>query len=203
MLFRSKIAVWLALPLVLSATLAYAHGPDGDTPALAQGVQLGKAMFPDGNTAQGGHGQVIDGIEGSSQEMLKTHIHMHLSIYYHGQQIAVPRGIGILPPFQVRNGFVEGGRGFYWLHTHDATGIVHVESPNDRVYTLGNFFDVWGQPLSETNVAGLQGPVRIYLNGRLQFGKARDMPLHAHDQIALVIGQPAVTPPQYVFPDGL
>jgi hypothetical protein len=188
---------------VVAHTLEATRTGGGGMLALVQGTQVGKSTFPDGNTSRGGQGQAIDGIEGSSHEMLNTHIHAHLTIVHNGQQIAVPRGVGILPPFTISNGFVGSGKGFYWLHTHDATGILHVESPDNRVYTLGNFFDIWGQPLTESNVAGLKGPTRVYVNGRMQFGKARDLPLRAHDQIALVIGRPAMPPPQIVFPEGL
>jgi hypothetical protein len=170
---------------------------------LEQGGQLGQKKFADGDTANGGNGQVVDGIEGSSHEMLKTHIHLHLALFYNGEQIAVPMGIGIVKPFKVNHGFVESGSGYYWLHTHDASGIVHVESPNDTVYTLGHFFDIWGQPLTAQNVAGMEGPVRIYVNGTLVFAAIRNIPLKQHDQITLVIGSPAVPPPVYVFPDGL
>jgi hypothetical protein len=209
MSLRNLTATLLLSGLAAVATGASSHplaadGADAGSPlALVQGTQLGKSLFADGDTARGGRGQTVDGIEGSSSEMLNTHIHAHLSIFYNGQQIAVPRGVGILPPFRVSDGFVEGGKGFYWLHTHDATGILHIESPDKRVYTLGNFFDVWGQPLTATNVAGLTGPTHVYVNGRMQFGNARDLPLKAHDQIALVIGRPAVPPAQYTFPDGL
>jgi hypothetical protein len=207
MIFRHLAATSLLAGLAFAATGALSHavaaGRPADPVALVQGSQLGKSMFTDGDTARGGQGAVVDGIEGSSHEMLKSHIHVHLSIYYKGQQIAVPRGIGILPPLKINHGFVEGGKGYYWLHTHDASGIIHVESPDDRVYTLGNLFDVWGQPLTESNVAGLRGVTRIYLNGQMQFGKARDLPLKAHDQITLVVGAPAVAPTHYLFPDGL
>src|SRR5581483_12030445 len=30
------------------------------------------------------------------------------------------------------------------LHTHEPDGIIHVESPVNRKFTLGEFFDVWG-----------------------------------------------------------
>lgn len=85
----------------------------------------------------------------------------------------------------------------------DASGMLHVESPDDRVYTLGHFFDVWGQPLTAGNVAGLKGPVLIYINGQMQFADVRALPLRAHDQIALVVGQPAVVPMIYTFPADL
>ena len=204
---RHLAAISLLAGLAFAATGALSQALATDRPAgpvaLVQGSQLGKSMFADGDTSRGGQGSAVDGIEGSSHEMLKTHLHAHLAIYYKGERIALPRGIGILPPLKVNHGFVEGGKGFYWLHTHDASGIIHVESPDDRVYTLGNFFNVWGQPLTESNVAGLKGTMRIYLNGQMQFGKARDLPLKAHDQITLVVGAPAVAPVHYLFPDGL
>ena len=175
----------------------------GQPLSLVQGSQVGKTAFPAGDTLRGGNGLRIDGIEGNSQEMLKTHTHSHLSLFYKGVQMAIPYGIGIIKPFRVNRGFVEGGKGYYWLHTHDASGIVHVESPDNRVFTLGNFFNVWGQQLDARGAAGFKGAVRVYVNGRLSFTPPRDVPLRAHDQITLEIGSPVVPPPSYVFPEGV
>jgi hypothetical protein len=47
----------------------------------------------------------------------------------------------------------------YWLHTHAADGIIHIESPIRRIYTLGDFFDVWGEQLGPNQVGTLRGPV--------------------------------------------
>jgi hypothetical protein len=170
---------------------------------LVQGMQVGKTMFDPGDTMRGGHGQAIDGIEGSSTEMLRVHVHAHLALFSKGQLVAIPYGIGIVRPFRVQNGFVGDGSGFYWLHTHDATGIIHVESPDDRAYTLGNFFDVWGEPLSSRQVASLEGVVHAFLDGKAFAGNPRDIPITAHAQITLEVGAPTVRPPVYVFPDGL
>lgn len=170
---------------------------------LVQGTQVGKANFAPGDTAKGGNGQPVDGIEGSSHEMLKTHVHAHLSLFYQGEQIAVPAGIGIVGPFHAKDGFVGDGKGFYWLHTHDATGIIHIESPDDRAYTLGNFFNIWGQPLSSTNVAGLIGTVRAFVDGKPYTENIRDIVLKGQEQITLVVGKPVPTPPRYAFPQGL
>jgi hypothetical protein len=171
--------------------------------SLAQGTQVGKSRFPPGDTVKGGNGQPVDGIAGSSQEMLKTHFHAHLSLFYKGEQIAIPAGVGIVGPFSAKDGFVGDGRGFYWLHTHDATGIVHIESPDDRTYTLGNFFDIWGQPLDEKTVAGLTGPVHAFVDGRPYAGKIRDIAFKAHEEITLVVGAPVPVPPRYQLPQGL
>jgi hypothetical protein len=170
---------------------------------LIQATTVGRAMFEPGDTPSGGHGQPVDGIEGSSREMLAVHIHAHLSLFYKGEQIAIPYGIGIVKPFNVDRGFVGIGRGIYWLHTHDATGIIHVESPDSRIYTLGQFFDIWGRTLSAREVAGLQGPVRAFVDGTPHAGDPRAIVLGPHTQITLEVGTPIVAPPVYVFPNGL
>ena len=170
---------------------------------ITQATQIGKTMFEPGDTATGGNGQPVDSIQGSSREMLAVHVHAHLSIFAKGEQIAVPYGVGIVKPFQVDNGFVGMGNGIYWLHTHDATGIVHIESPDARTYTLGQFFHIWGRTLSTTEVAGLKGPVHAFVDGKPRPGDPNTIVLTAHGQITLEVGDPVVTPPVYGFPAGL
>jgi len=189
-----------AAALCCGGTVLLAQG--GPIP-IVQATQIGVTKFEPGDTPAGGHGQTIDGIEGSSREMLQVHVHAHLSLFHKGQQIAIPYGIGIVQPFQVNNGFVGMGAGIYWLHTHDATGIIHVESPDSRTYTLGQFFDIWGQPLDSGNVAGLTGTVRAFVDGTRVTGSPRAIVLGAHTQITLQVGAPFVTPPVYSFPAGL
>jgi hypothetical protein len=193
-----KLAVVLLALLFLNPVFAQRKAA-----LLEQGKQIGKAHFQPGDTDKGGKGQTIDGIEGSSREMLKTHFHAHLSLFHRGEQIAVPYGIGIVKPFKVERGFVGEGSGYYWLHTHDATGIIHIEAPDERPYTLGNFFDIWGQPLKSDNAAGLRGKVRAYVDGKLYRGDPRSIVLKPHEQITLVVGEPDVKPPMYAFPEGL
>lgn len=191
----------LTLPLALIGAASAQGGPKPEM--LVQGVQAGKTMFEPGDTGRGGNGQPVDGIEALSREMLKVHIHAHLALFYKGERVAVPYGIGIVGPFRAENGFVGSGKAIYWLHTHDATGIIHVESPDDRKYTLGNFFNIWGQPLGENEVAGMKGRVRAYVDGKLQFGSPREIVLASHRLITLEVGDPAVPPPVYTFPQGL
>jgi hypothetical protein len=88
----------------------------------------------------------------------------------------------------VVSGIVEGGKCLYWLHTHDTTGVIHIESPAQRVYTLGEFFDVWGQPLSSTQVGHLTGHVTAFLNGRRFPGDPRSIKLTPHAVIQLDVG---------------
>lgn len=167
---------------------------------LTQGTTVGQTYFHDGDTSKGGHGQIIDGIEPLSQEQSVYHIHAHLSIFVNGKQIAVPKGIGIIPPWQVEQNFVGSGQGFYLLHTHDATGIIHIEAPKQTEPTLGQFFDIWGEPLSSTNVANFKGGVTVLIDGKQLKGDPRNITLTDHEQITLEVGQPVVTPRAYAFP---
>jgi hypothetical protein len=98
--------------------------------------------------------------------------------------------------------FVAGGKGIYWLHTHDTTGIIHMEAPAHVSFTLGEFFDMWGQPLTAGQVGPAHGPLTVFVNGRRQGGDPRSIPLTAHDVIQLDVGT-KVPFQSYTFPDGL
>jgi hypothetical protein len=132
---------------------------------LAPGDSIGVNMFPDGDTATGGQGQKIDNLLECHQHMSELfHIHVHLSIFdTSATQIMVPWGLGIVQPytFNKKGNQIVGGTCFYNLHTHDRSGVIHDESKTDLGLTLGNVFDVWGMPLSTTNVAGYTGTVWV------------------------------------------
>jgi hypothetical protein len=90
-----------------------------------------------------------------------------------------------------------------WLHTHSADGIIHTESPVKRTYTLGEFFDIWGQPLDREQLGPTHGPVTALFNGHVFTGNPRQVPLLAHAQIQLEVGHPRVAPETITFPSGL
>jgi hypothetical protein len=151
-------------------------------------------------------GGPVDGISRSADEQLAFHVHAHLQVYVDGQQRAVPAGIGIVAPLQVQptadGPFVVGGSGIYWLHTHDASGVIHIESPVQRRFTLGELFDLWGQPLGPQQVGPARGPVTVLVNGAAVSGDPRAVILNAHDVIQLDVV--ALVPFQpYRFPAGL
>lgn len=155
---------------------------------------VGKSVFKQGNSPSGGTGSPVDGIE-CQEEMASYHVHAHLALYVNGQQIAIPRFVGFAP----NN---HGGGCLYWVHTHDATGIIHVEAPHLRDFNLGNFFHIWGEPLGAAQVAAYKGPVTAYVNGNKYVGDYGAIPLAAHQQITLEVGTPLVPPPNYSFPLG-
>jgi hypothetical protein len=152
-------------------------------------------------------GEQIDGIACQAGEQVLFHIHAHLTIFVRGVARQIPAAIGIAPPYQVeaspRGAFVAGASCFMWLHTHSADGIIHTESPVNRTYTLGEFFDIWGQPLDREQVGPARGPVTALFNGRVFTGNPREIPLLAHAQIQLEVGRPLLAPEQITFPNGL
>jgi hypothetical protein len=142
-------------------------------------------------------GQTIDGIGCNTSEQTLFHIHTHLTIFVNGQQRQVPAGIGIpgAVATQTQAGpFIESGSCFYWLHTHAADGIIHIESPVKRSYTLGEFFDEWGQPLGPDQVGSSHGKVTAIVNGKVFKGNPRDVPLGSHENLQLEVGTPLVAP---------
>jgi len=152
-------------------------------------------------------GETIDGVSCQRVEKVAYHIHVHLTIFVDGQARAIPYGIGIGPPIEGVNTsagpFVTVGKCFMWLHTHAYDGIIHVESPNRRTYTLGQFFAVWGQPLSATRVGPAKGKVTTFYDGKVWTGNPGDIPLTSATQIQLDVGTPIVAPEHIVFPKGL
>jgi hypothetical protein len=132
-------------------------------------------------------GQTIDGIRCDQSEGAVFHIHQHLTILDRGKSVDVPSDVG--RPLL--------GACLYWLHTHTADGIIHVESPVLRTFTLGNFFDIWGQPLSATAVGPVRfkkGSIRVFLDGNRYSGDPRAIELALHADIVLEAGPPYVTP---------
>ncbi len=177
-------------------------GPEG-VPIPAAPPLAGPVLAGTGTTATG---QRVDGIACQTSEQTLFHIHAHLTIFINGSPRQVPAGIGI-PGARAQSTpqgpFIDSGSCFYWLHTHAADGIIHIESPVHRGYTLGEFFDEWGQPLGPGRIGPVTGRVTAIYNGRVYQGSPRGIPLTAHAQIQLEIGTPLVAPESITWPGGL
>ena len=125
----------------------------------------------------------IDGIRCDRMEGRAFHIHQHLAIFDHGKPVAIPNDIG--------RPIVDAC--LYWIHTHTDDGVVHVESPVSRTFTLGDLFDIWGEPLSAKHVGrvkGRPGERRVFLDGSLATGDPRAIELTQHADIVIEIGPP-------------
>lgn len=142
---------------------------------------------------QGGppNGETVGGISCDAQEGSRIHIHQHLVIFDHGHVVPIPPNVG--QP--------ASGRCIYWLHTHTPDGIIHIEAPKDRSFTLGDFFLVWGQPLSATQAASARAAkgqrLKVWVNGHPYAGDPRKIPLASHTDIVIEAGPPFPPPPRF------
>jgi hypothetical protein len=136
-------------------------------------------------------GQTVGGISCDAQEGQRIHIHQHLVILDHGKPVDIPPNVG-QPAYK---------RCIYWLHTHTPDGFIHVEAPQDRSFTLGDFFTVWGKPLSKTGAASAsvaKGEAqKVWVNGEPFTGDPRSVPLTAHADIVIQVGPPYTKPPKF------
>jgi hypothetical protein len=159
-------------------------GSPGHTGPEGIPIPAGAELAPTGDAAAVGP---VDKILCQPREQVLFHIHARLTVFVDGRPRTVPAGIGIASPQAqaTPNGpFVVAGSCFSWLHTHAADGIIHIESPVPRTFTLGDFFDVWGQPLSPTRIATAKGPVTAFVGGRVYTGNPRAIKLTRHAQAA-------------------
>jgi hypothetical protein len=155
-------------------------------------IEPGVALAPAASTTPG---TPVDGIQCAPLEQLAYHIHAHLQVYVDGQPRQLPGAIGMIGPVAQQTPvgpFYSAQKCIYWLHTHTADGIIHIESPTARIYTLGDFFDEWHQPLSSGQVAGSSGQVMAFLNGRPWRGNPRSIPLNPRAEVQLDVGGPPV-----------
>jgi hypothetical protein len=71
-----------------------------------------------------------------------------------GAEIKVPANIGIAPDGRMRV-----------IHTHDETGVIHIESPKHMEFTFGDFLKIWGKNLNSTCFDRYCGRIRFTANG--------------------------------------
>ena len=203
---RQRRLRWLAAAVILAVlgsavTVAVLHRPDraaasGTGELGPEGIPL-QTGPPVGSIAGAASGESVDGIRCESAEQVAYHIHAHLAVFVNGEPRSIPYGIGVVTPAvtQTAQGpFVQATRCYYWLHTHTEDGVIHVESPTQRQYTLGDFFAIWHQPLSDQQVAAATGTVTAYVNGVRYTGDTRGIPLTEHEDIQLDVGTPIVSP---------
>jgi len=137
------------------------------------------------------NGRPINGISCDAMEGNRLHIHQHLLILDHGKEVHIPENVGQVPE---RNCL-------YWIHTHTPDGIIHIEAPADRSFTLGDFFKIWGQPLSRTAAASAHAKkgqrLRVWVDGKAYAGDPNAIKLNAHTDIVIEAGPPFPTPPRF------
>jgi hypothetical protein len=163
-----------------------ARTPAAAAPSAPASAGTGRDSLPpwaapaDASAAVAAAGLPMLGAEGTA-----LHIHAHLDVIVNGKPVTVPPEIGI---DQAANKISP-------LHTHDTTGVIHVESPTQAQFSLGQFFSEWQVALTAGQLDGLHADgtnlLKVYVNGKPATGDPGAVVLHAHDEIAVVYGTAA------------
>jgi hypothetical protein len=176
-------ATTAAPPPSTAGTLARTSTPPWDMP-------------DDASAAVAAAGLPMLGEEGTA-----LHIHAHLDVIANGAAVQVPSDIGV----------DDAHHKISPLHSHDTTGVIHIESPDkSATFTLGQFFKEWEVSLSTDHVGGLTADathhLNVYVNGTVHAGDPNAIVLAAHDEIAIVYGtdaQQTNVPNMYQWTNGL
>jgi hypothetical protein len=128
----------------------------------------------------------VDNISCDTLEHTSFHVHAHLSIYINGAKVDLPQNLGI----------ASDQTCLYWLHTHDATGVVHIEAPGDQTYKLGTLLKLW-----RDDFASLQYPNQLsatngwtaYVDGKeVSNDDFNGIELKSHELITLAYNSPDI-----------
>ena len=184
---HSKVKIVFFSCTVLLFWMLHANGQSAQTnmdPNKLPGVQSGPGPWPAEIDSLLARLNAIK-LPALYEEGNALHIHQHLDILINGKPMTVPAGIGINPAAS----FISP------LHTHDVSGVIHVESDAVRDFTLGQFFDVWGLRFSKNCVGGYcvkdRDTLRVFVNGKAVTGDPRNLSLRQHQEIAVVYGRPS------------
>lgn len=111
----------------------------------------------------------------------KFHTHQLLHIYDNGILVPVAANIGVDERQHVETA----------LHTHDQSGVIHMEARRPFTATLGDLFTVWGLGFGPDHVGGLRAtgdtPFRVFVNGRQVADPAAHV-LGKNDNIVIAYG---------------
>jgi hypothetical protein len=188
------------VPLVLALAVAAATASAAGSSSQLPGLITGKAPWGpnDGPTLEPRLKAI--GLHALPKEALKLHVHQRMALLVDGKFVPIPPGIGI----------DANGKFIAELHTHDSSGIIHVESPVNRPYTLGEFFDVWGLRFSSHCLGGYcetaKKHVFVWANGKRVKKDIRKVVLGDHLSLVVAYGTlksvPVPIPTHFPFPKG-
>ena len=175
-----------SLACVLAVGLCGAAAAAGPVPSP---IGVGPRYHPAAETVP------VSGLRCSSAEVPRFGV--HLELFADRRVVIVPAGIGIAPPLRRQGAYVLGGRCSYPLRTREPTGVVEIV--RGASLTLGELFEVWGQPLSKNRLVGFssRSPILAFVDGRRFAGDPWTIPLRPHAEIVLELG--GYVPPHSAF----
>jgi hypothetical protein len=201
MLFGGGGLAAIAIVALVALAVAAGGGGGGSSSskaggtALAAGLQTGPAPWGPEYTHLAERFEA-SGLPQSGSETY--HIHALLRVYINGKSEPIPANIGIDPTGQ----FLAA------LHTHDTSGIIHMESDNFYPFKLGQFFDIWGVKFTDTQIGAYynqgKNTLQVYVNGK-KLADPVNYRMQRHDTIVVGYGAPGSFPAKIPanFPNGL
>ena len=183
-------AAIVAVAIALGASTSKSASPD-----VAAGLQATPAPWPAEHKLLA---RRLAGLSLPAASDVGYHVHAFVAVFLDGRPVRIPANVGIDP-----------GRGVLApIHTHDSSGIVHLESTRPYPFTLGQLFTVWGVRFTGSRIGAYRNSGRrrlaVFADGRA----VRD-PVHyvlrRHDRIVVGFGAPRSFPHRLrvVFPPGL
>lgn len=178
-------AVVAALAIAIGLAVALSGGSSGSNPpptiawSSLPGLQTGPPPWgPDLQTLAGR--VPLLGLHQLSAEGTVLHIHQHLDLWVNGTKVDLPANVGIDD-----NTFITE------VHVHPGEpGVIHVESPVQKTFYLGQVFGEWGVRLTANCVGRYCGTLHWWVNGKPQSGNPADLKLASHEEIAIALGKP-------------
>jgi hypothetical protein len=161
----------------------------GNNPAADIGLSDGTAPWPPEYTHLA---QRLGAYNFPQQTDIGYHVHAELKVYINGKQTTVPANLGIDPQ----------GRFISPIHTHDTSGVVHMESTSYYPFTLGEFINIWGVDFTDQQLGGYKAGngkvLQLWVNGK-QVADPVNYKMKAHDIMILGYGKPGSFPHKASF----
>jgi hypothetical protein len=173
----------VAVVLVLVLDRGSSHRPLSTSTTTKAGQEAalldGPAPWPAQNTALAGRLALLHLPE---QSDVAYHEHAVLRIYLNGKRITVPAEIGI----DQQSEYLAA------LHTHDQSGVIHMEASEPYPFTLGQFFVVWGVKFTRAQIGGYRdgggNTLAVYVDGH-PIKNAPRYVIRPHDRIVVDFGR--------------
>ena len=183
---RRQLAWIVGITIAVAAgVFFFTNRNERDTSTVALPGELTTEAPWDANAAQSAARATALGLPAEGTTM---HEHANVQIFVHGRNERIPTDIGIDPAA----GTIQS------IHTHDDTGLVHLESSESREFTLGQFFGVWGVRFTPSCLGAYcndgDNRLQVFVDGEEVTGSLQDVQLDDQTVIVVAYGTPSELP---------
>jgi hypothetical protein len=185
---RRRQLVWIAGITIAVAAGVFFFTNRNDTSSTPPGALPGELTTEAPWPANGAKSAARATALGLPPEGTTMHEHANVQIFVHGKEERIPTDVGINPSA----GTIQS------IHTHDDTGLVHLESSESREFTLGDFFGVWGVRFTPSCLGAYcnegDNRLQVFLDGEEVTDDLQDVQLDDQTVIVVTYGTPAELP---------